>query len=201
MVATDLEMIAAELSAKVSKLEFGPPVNHVYNPLDYAWEFHAEYLRRYGGGPKEVLLVGMNPGPWGMAQTGVPFGEVAVVRDWLGFEGEIRPTGGRAPETTRPRSRLPAKRGLRSPSLGLGERHLCHPRTILREVLRRKLLSAPVPRGERPQSHPRQAQTRRAAASVSGVRRGAAFKRCRASTPPCHRRRRLRRRPGAIRPR
>ena len=89
MVATDLEMIAAELSAKVSKLKFGPPVSHVYNPLDYAREIHTEYLRRYGGGPKEVLLVGMNPGPW--AQTGVPFGEVAVVRDWLGFEGKIRP--------------------------------------------------------------------------------------------------------------
>ena len=90
MVATNLEMIAAELSARVSKLKFGPPVSHVYNPLDYAWEVHAEYLRRYGGCPKEILLLGMNPGPWGMAQTGVPFGEVAAVRDWLGFQGEVR---------------------------------------------------------------------------------------------------------------
>jgi len=31
----------------------------------------------------------MNPGPFGMAQTGVPFGEVAAVRDWLGIEGEV----------------------------------------------------------------------------------------------------------------
>ena len=90
MVATNLEMIAAELSARVSKLKFGPPVSHVYNPLDYAWEVHAEYLRRYGGCPKEILLLGMNPGLWGMAQTGVPFGEVAAVRDWLGFQGEVR---------------------------------------------------------------------------------------------------------------
>ncbi len=90
MAATDLEMIAAELSARVSKLEFGPPVSHVYNPLDYAWEMHAEYLRRFGGGPKEVLLVGMNPGPWGMAQTGVPFGEVAAVRDWLDLDRPVR---------------------------------------------------------------------------------------------------------------
>jgi len=90
MADTDLEMIAVELCTKVSKLTFGPPVSHVYNPLDYAWELHAKYLRRYGGCPKEVLLLGMNPGPWGMAQTGVPFGEVAAVRDWLGFEGEVR---------------------------------------------------------------------------------------------------------------
>lgn len=90
MATTDLEIIAAELSKRVSKLGFGPPVSHVYNPLDYAWDVHTEYLRRYGSGPKEVLLLGMNPGPWGMAQTGVPFGEVAAVRDWLGLEGPIR---------------------------------------------------------------------------------------------------------------
>ena len=31
----------------------------------------------------------MNPGPFGMAQTGVPFGEVRLVRDWLGIETEV----------------------------------------------------------------------------------------------------------------
>ena len=90
MTVTDLEMIADELCSDVSKLRFGPPVSYVYNPLDYARESHAEYLRRYGGGLKEVLLLGMNPGPWGMAQTGVPFGEIAVVRDWLGIEAQVR---------------------------------------------------------------------------------------------------------------
>lgn len=98
MAATDLELIAAELSAEVAKLEFGSPVSHVYNPLDYAREIHAEYLRRFGGGPKEVLLLGMNPGPWGMAQTGVPFGEVAVVRDWLGLKGQIQAPAGEHPK-------------------------------------------------------------------------------------------------------
>jgi len=89
MTVTDLEMIADELCSNVSKLRFGPPVSYVYNPLDYAGEIHTEYLRRYGGGPKEVLLLGMNPGPWGMAQTGVPFGEVAAVRDWLKIEARV----------------------------------------------------------------------------------------------------------------
>lgn len=67
-------------------MRFGPPVAHVYNPLRYAWNAHEQYLKRYGRGAKDAVLVGMNPGPWGMAQTGVPFGEVEMVRDWLGIE-------------------------------------------------------------------------------------------------------------------
>jgi single-strand selective monofunctional uracil DNA glycosylase len=70
----------------VEEIRFGLPVTHVYNPLRYAWNAHERYLRRYGGGPKQAVLVGMNPGPWGMAQTGVPFGEVELVRTWLGIE-------------------------------------------------------------------------------------------------------------------
>ncbi|MEF8792865.1 MAG: uracil-DNA glycosylase family protein [Thiohalorhabdus sp.] len=62
---------------------------HVYNPLDYAWEPHKRYLERFGRPPREVLLVGMNPGPYGMAQTGVPFGDKDLVRDWLGIEGQV----------------------------------------------------------------------------------------------------------------
>lgn len=69
-------------------LEFGPPVTHVYQPLDYAWAPHERYLRLFDG-PREVLLLGMNPGPWGMAQTGVPFGEVGLVRDWMGLESPV----------------------------------------------------------------------------------------------------------------
>ncbi len=82
--------IARQLSARVSEIEFGPPVTHVYNPLDYAWEAHAEYLVRYGSrGEKRTVLLGMNPGPWGMAQTGIPFGEVALVADWLGIKSAV----------------------------------------------------------------------------------------------------------------
>jgi len=84
-----LERIATELKDELAGLSFGPPVSHVYNPLEYAWTTHREYLWRYAHPPREVLLIGMNPGPWGMAQTGVPFGEVSMVRDWLGVEGEV----------------------------------------------------------------------------------------------------------------
>jgi single-strand selective monofunctional uracil DNA glycosylase len=86
---TNLVSIAQDLRSAVDELEFVEPVAHVYNPLDYAWDLHETYLRRYGGGPKEVFLLGMNPGPWGMAQTGVPFGEIAAVRDWLNISGKV----------------------------------------------------------------------------------------------------------------
>ncbi|MFP4644287.1 MAG: uracil-DNA glycosylase family protein [Spirochaetales bacterium] len=95
--------ISRALCERVSQLSFSSPVHTVYNPLEYAWEMHREYLKRYGSGEKHVLFVGMNPGPWGMAQTGVPFGEVSYVRDWLGLSGAVvrpanehpaRPVGG-----------------------------------------------------------------------------------------------------------
>ncbi len=86
MVADTLIDCARELAAAVSDVRFPPPVSHVYNPLAYAWPTHEAYLSRYGTRRGVVLLLGMNPGPWGMAQTGVPFGEVAAVRDWLGLE-------------------------------------------------------------------------------------------------------------------
>jgi single-strand selective monofunctional uracil DNA glycosylase len=82
---------ARALSAGVGGLSFGLPVSHVYNPLEYAWEPHQEYLTRFARGRKRVVFVGMNPGPWGMAQTGVPFGEVKAVRDWMGIDGRVQP--------------------------------------------------------------------------------------------------------------
>lgn len=81
--------LTAALVADVARLTFGRPVTHVYNPLVYAAAPHRLYLSRYGARPKEVLWVGMNPGPWGMAQTGIPFGEVGAVKGWLGLEGPV----------------------------------------------------------------------------------------------------------------
>jgi single-strand selective monofunctional uracil DNA glycosylase len=68
---------------------FGTPVTHVYNPLEYAREPYRKYLQLYARPPGEVFLLGMNPGPWGMAQTGVPFGEVNLVKDWLRIEAPV----------------------------------------------------------------------------------------------------------------
>ncbi len=84
-----LAAISRSLSRKVNGLTFSPPVTHVYNPLDYARAPHEAYLEHWGQGPKEVLLLGMNPGPFGMAQTGVPFGDVRLVRDFLGVSAKV----------------------------------------------------------------------------------------------------------------
>jgi len=89
--AGQLITAARALSAAVGRLKFRPPVAHVYNPLDYAWSAHEQYLRKFGAGQKRVIFLGMNPGPFGMAQTGVPFGEVAAVRDWMGIYSLIAP--------------------------------------------------------------------------------------------------------------
>jgi single-strand selective monofunctional uracil DNA glycosylase len=84
-----LVTISRELSKRVGQLKFGAPVTHVYNPLDYAREPHERYLTLWGKGPKRALLLGMNPGPFGMAQTGVPFGDIASVRDFVGVTGKV----------------------------------------------------------------------------------------------------------------
>ncbi len=78
-----LAAIAADLLRQTRRLRFASPVAHVYHPLEYAQAPYLRYVEQYGQGPREILLVGMNPGPWGMAQTGIPFGEIEIARDWL----------------------------------------------------------------------------------------------------------------------
>ncbi|MFP4266794.1 MAG: uracil-DNA glycosylase family protein [Spirochaetaceae bacterium] len=79
-----------ELAEAADKLSFHTPKIHsIYNPLVYAWRPHRSFLLRYGNGKKRVLFVGMNPGPWGMAQTGIPFGEIDTVKEWLAIEETV----------------------------------------------------------------------------------------------------------------
>lgn len=85
----DLVKTSRALCRAVDALSFGPPVTHVYNPLRYAWDPYAQYLARFGGAPGRVVLLGMNPGPFGMAQSGVPFGEVGMVREFLGIHATV----------------------------------------------------------------------------------------------------------------
>jgi len=80
---------ARRLCRAVEGLRFAAPVTHVYNPLHYARRPHGDYVERYCTGSKRVIFLGMNPGPFGMAQTGVPFGDVRLVRDWLGIEEPV----------------------------------------------------------------------------------------------------------------
>lgn len=88
-VADALLQAARDLSDELASLQFAAPVAHVYDPLRYAWAPYEAYVRRHVSGPRRLMLLGMNPGPFGMMQTGVPFGEVAAVRDWMGISAQV----------------------------------------------------------------------------------------------------------------
>ena len=90
MPSSALIKAALDLRETLRPLAFSVPITHVYNPLEYAWAPHEMYLKRFGSDRKKVVLLGMNPGPWGMAQTGVPFGEIPAVRDWMGIEAPVQ---------------------------------------------------------------------------------------------------------------
>lgn len=87
--ARALRAAARRLSRDLAGLRFAAPVSHVYDPLDYARRPHGLYIDRFGASPKRVVFLGMNPGPFGMAQTGVPFGDVGFARDYLGIEAPV----------------------------------------------------------------------------------------------------------------
>ncbi len=85
----DLLKASDELCASLARLRFDLPVTHVYNPAVYARAGYEAYVARFGRGPKHAVFLGMNPGPFGMAQTGVPFGDPGLVKSWLGIECAI----------------------------------------------------------------------------------------------------------------
>lgn len=93
-----LSVVFETLNRAIQALRFSEPVTHVYNPLQYARKPHARYLELYGQSGREILLLGMNPGPFGMAQTGVPFGEIDAVRDWLGIDEPVSQPAGMHPK-------------------------------------------------------------------------------------------------------
>lgn len=100
-VTTDaLTAVARNLCSAVDALHFSLPVTHTLNPLDYAWAPHEQYLRKFGNGKKRVVFLGMNPGPFGMVQVGVPFGEVNSVRDWMKIDAPVRQP--KTPNPSRP---------------------------------------------------------------------------------------------------
>ena len=100
MSADALVAAARALWDAVDVLQFSAPVTHTLNPLDYAWAPHEQYLRKFGGGKKRVVFLGMNPGPFGMVQVGVPFGEVGAVRDWMKIDAPV--TQPKSPNPSRP---------------------------------------------------------------------------------------------------
>lgn len=89
MPRISLVRAAQKLADTCDSMRFKSPVTHCYLPAKYAKEPHDRYLKKFGATRKRTVFWGMNPGPWGMAQTGVPFGEVSAVRDWMGIHGRV----------------------------------------------------------------------------------------------------------------
>ena len=89
LAAAALVEAGRRLADRVSGLRFSGPVAYVYTPLEYARGAYEQCLPRWGDGVRRVVFLGMNPGPWGMVQTGVPFGEVGIARDWLSIDAPV----------------------------------------------------------------------------------------------------------------
>lgn len=70
-ISATLLRIELNLADKLKAIEFKKPVDCVYNPLDYAHLTHSMFVEKYCNTSKKILFLGLNPGPWGMAQTGV----------------------------------------------------------------------------------------------------------------------------------
>lgn len=88
MVVDELIQASRELSRRVDQLCFSGDIACVYNPFVYAREPWERYLA-YAKPKPAILFMGMNPGPWGMAQIGVPFGEIELAREWLKIDGVV----------------------------------------------------------------------------------------------------------------
>ena len=70
-IAEQFLALELQLCDILRHIEFPSPITHVYNPLEYAIEPHKQYITTYCTTTKPVLFLGINPGPFGMAQTGV----------------------------------------------------------------------------------------------------------------------------------
>lgn len=66
-----LHAIESQMSLELKTINFPNNIVAIYNPLEYAEAIHCEYMSKYLDGIKKVLFIGMNPGPFGMCQTGV----------------------------------------------------------------------------------------------------------------------------------
>ena len=94
----NIASITDDLIARLGPLTFADPVTHIYNPLVYARDGYDQYVTRFGNVPKAVIWVGMNPGPFGMVQTGIPFGDAEMVKHWMGIEARVSPPANNHPK-------------------------------------------------------------------------------------------------------
>ena len=83
-VSEKLKSLTEEFTREIEKVrDLIKDDIYIYNPLLYASKMAYAYIEEYAVSPTKYLFLGMNPGPFGMAQTGIPFGEVNAVKSYL----------------------------------------------------------------------------------------------------------------------
>lgn len=70
-ICEDFLNIINELNYRLEYIAIPPPVACIYNSTQYARTTFEQYVRKYCNTKKPIMYFGMNPGPWGMSQTGV----------------------------------------------------------------------------------------------------------------------------------
>lgn len=75
-VSSELLNVASSLNSNINNLKFSNPIKYIYNPTVYAYDPFKKYIEKYGSTEKHILFIGMNPGPFGMSQTGVSVNKI-----------------------------------------------------------------------------------------------------------------------------
>ncbi|GBP79985.1 Single-strand selective monofunctional uracil DNA glycosylase [Eumeta japonica] len=88
-IASEFIRIANRMNSQLGDINFIKKIDYVYNPTRYASLSYEQYVQKFCNTTKKVMFLGMNPGPWGMSQTGVPFGEVDTVKNWMHIEETV----------------------------------------------------------------------------------------------------------------
>lgn len=70
-ISDELLELIDELNESLNNFSLPATVKCVYNPSIYARYTFEMYIRKYCNTKKKIMYFGMNPGPWGMSQTGV----------------------------------------------------------------------------------------------------------------------------------
>ncbi|KAL4709369.1 hypothetical protein ACJJTC_013658 [Scirpophaga incertulas] len=88
-ISTKFLEVLDQLNNSLEELQLLRSIKCIYNPTKYARRTFEMYVQKYCNTEKQIMYFGMNPGPWGMSQTGVPFGEINSVKDWLKINGVV----------------------------------------------------------------------------------------------------------------
>lgn len=70
-IAEKYIQLELELIRELYSLPLLSHVEVIYNPIEYAFDVHKKFVHCYLNGEKKILFLGLNPGPFGMGQTGV----------------------------------------------------------------------------------------------------------------------------------